>query len=406
MNTTAQIRILMPSIIDPFSHQGGAGSVTRGLLKVLMKAPLNAQATVLSVRAPLSRLSHRVRQCASFALAISGRLPAKIAFTYSRNLLDGVRRQIAAQHWDLFLLNGADLLWLLEEVPPDIPVVLIAHNIEHSLYRSQLESSGLLDRPIGRWLDRDCQRLEAFEWDGLRRARNVIFLSTADADEAYQSCPNLCTLVVPPLFDEARVERAPRVRGGGPVEVLFLADFTWWPNQEGFRWFMEKVFPDVGDKVRLHVAGKGSMKLDFRHPNLVKHGFLASTKELWNLADILICPIYGGGGVKVKLAHALYHGVPVLATTLASRGLPLPCSESVTVLDGSEAWIQFFRTGNAENLACARVSQAASDKYALAANVASIQAYVASVLKATATKRSGLQLRNRLREAPYSKLHI
>jgi hypothetical protein len=370
----------MPSIIDPATHRGGAGSVTRGLLKVLGTALSNAHIKVLPVPEAASPWSHGFRQCLSFARAFKGPVPAKPAFTYSRSLRDVVHSQLLEERYDLLILNGSDLLWLLHEAPYDLPVLLIAHNLEYSLYRSQIEHSGWPLRPFRSWLDDDCRRLESFELEGLRRARNVIFLSTADAELAHQSCPELNSLVAPPLFDEPRVPRALRALQAGRVQVLFLADFSWWPNLDGFRWFLDEVFSAAEHTMRLHVAGNRSEQFSPCHPNIVKHGFVTSTRGLWGLADIMICPIFGGGGIKVKLAHALYHRVPVLATSFAARGLPFALTDSIVLLDDGEKWVQFFRSGGAWELAARTVPLAVADRYSLETCVGSIRKYMLSVI--------------------------
>lgn len=370
----------MPSVVDPVTHRGGAGSVARGLLKVLGDAPLRSQVEVLPVPAASSSWSHALRQGVSFARALAGGLPAKPAYTYSKGLRDEFRRRLSDGTWDLLILNGSDLLWLLDEVPPDLPVLLIALNIEYSLYQSQIENPGWPARLVRGWLDRDCRRLKSFELEGLKRVRNVIFLSTADAELARQFCPELHALVVPPLFDEPRVPRTRRSLQGRPVEVLFPADFSWWPNRDGFRWFLEEVLPSAGNTVRVHVAGNRSEQLSPRNPNIVSHGFVPSARDLWSLADILICPIFRGGGVKVKLAQALYHRVPVLATNFAARGLPLSKSDSIVLLDRAEEWVQFFRCGAVRELAARTVPLDLADAYSLETGVGTVRKYVSSVL--------------------------
>jgi hypothetical protein len=106
------LRILVPSIVDPTTHRGGAGTVTRTLFKLLQYPPLNAQITpVPPTYAP--ETLHRLRQFSSLTRSLLSPLPSKAEFTHSGRFLRAVQRLLREHEFDLVLLNGSDLLWLL-----------------------------------------------------------------------------------------------------------------------------------------------------------------------------------------------------------------------------------------------------------------------------------------------------
>src|SRR6266511_3681628 len=151
------LRILLPSIIDPTVHRGGAGTATRAFLKLLQRDPLNARIEHVLPTSVLRRF-HRIRQFTSVARSLILSLPSKADFTYSRRFLHGVQRLLREQEFDLVLLNGSDLLWLLPELPPGIPRILFAHNVEHHLFLSQVNSLNPPSRLLRRVLLRDWRR--------------------------------------------------------------------------------------------------------------------------------------------------------------------------------------------------------------------------------------------------------
>ena len=171
------IRILMPSIVDPAVQLGGAWTMTRGLLRLLREGPLRAEVEVVAIR-QRSRAAHRFRQCSAVARSLLTGLPAKIGFSRDRRTSCEVLRLLGRQRYDLVLLNGSDLLWLLPSLPSGTKRMLVAHNIEHLLFDAQLRwaARGLALRV----LRRDHERLRRYEADGLRQVGQVIFLSSHD----------------------------------------------------------------------------------------------------------------------------------------------------------------------------------------------------------------------------------
>jgi glycosyltransferase involved in cell wall biosynthesis len=335
------IRVLMPSIVDPQVQVGGAWTVTRALVRLLEEGPLGAEVHVVATRRR-SRAGHLLRQCTAIGRAIVSEQPAKIEFSRSRRILSEVEHLLRQQHFDLVVLNGSDLLWLLPYLPREMLRVVVAHNIEHHLFASQLGRRAGRRGISARWLQRDCERLQRFELEGLRRAHNVVFLSSADAQYAVSECPGLRAITLPPIFDGPRAPRPVREPGADALEIGMLANFEWWPNRQGLQWFLREIFPHLRPQIRLHLFGSGSVRTARRSPRIVAHGYVHHVGDAWRTCDFMICPILSGSGVCVKLAEAIYNGVPVLATHFAARGLPLSPHPAIALRDGADTWVRFL----------------------------------------------------------------
>jgi hypothetical protein len=342
------MRILMPSIVDPSIDIGGAWTVTRGLLSVIRGEPLNAEVHVIPVPAR-SRAAHRTRQYASLARSLVSPFPAKIHFSRSAAMISGVRRALREKSFDLILINGSDLLWLLPYLPSTAAVALVAHNVEHELFADQIacqSAPGLLQA----LLRRDCERLRAFELENLETIHNVIFLSQRDADSVRRHGLLLNTLTVPPLFDPPPLP-GHRVRQptSGLVEAGMIANFKWWPNRQALAWFLGDVMPRLNGNLRIHLFGSASERAS-DHPQLVRHGYVDDIEAIWEMCDFMISPLIRGGGVSVKTAHAISQRVPIVATSKAVRGLALDADPAIVLLDCADDWVSFLNSSLAENL--------------------------------------------------------
>jgi glycosyltransferase involved in cell wall biosynthesis len=260
-------------------------------------------------------------------------------------MLRDVRRRLHEPGADLVLLNGGDLLWLLSQLPADVPRVLVAHNVEHRLFASQLQG---LRAPASvlSVLKRDSENLRRYELDGFTRAGRVVFLSREDEGYARDRCPGLRTITLPPVFDGARADRHRRGSDERAVDVGMIANFTWWPNQRGLDWFSRCVLPKLVPTIRVHLFGHGSRRAAPKDPRAIAHGFVPRIQEAFSACDFMICPIRSGSGVSIKLAESIYHSVPVLATRFASRGLDVQSGGPIILLDEPEEWVGFLNEGS------------------------------------------------------------
>jgi glycosyltransferase involved in cell wall biosynthesis len=373
-----ELGILVPSIIDPATHRGGAGTCTRALFKLLQRAPLNAQIRPIPPTYAPEKL-HRLRQVGSIVRSLVSSLPAKVQYTHSRSFLRAVRDSLWASEFDLVMLNGSDLLWLLPELPPSMPRILVAHNIEHDLHLTHINRLNLGSRLLRRLLLRDWRRLREYEMSGIRRIQNVIFLSNRDAELVRRDSPDINVIVVPPLFDYRPPDWSRTQDPVGSLDIGFLANFGWWPNRDGLRWFLREVFPYTQEATRLHLFGEHSQQVVPSHSRIVAHGFLPRIQDIWPMCDFMICPIFAGGGVSVKFAEIVYNGVPVVASSFTARGVSLEPHPSIVLLDRPEEWVHFLCSPAAKELPLRRGPAPMAQAFALESQIARVHAFIDDV---------------------------
>lgn len=365
------MRILLPSIVDPWTHAGGAAAATRGLIALLRLPPLAAE---IDVVAPGSALPHRARQVLAVARAAASPRPSKALFLETAAFRRRLRALVASRRYDLALINGSDLLGVRPEMPGGVPTLLYVHNLEHALFASQLDR---LPRLVRACLRSDLDKLARFERAGMRAVDGVLFISTDDRARAVEDGLTVPTLHLPPLF---AYEPAPRRSAPAPggIRLGFLANFDWWPNRDAVRWLMEKVLPRVSrSDLRVHLFGAGSEAHATGDRRVVAHGFVDDVAQAFSQCDVMLCPMTTGGGVNVKFAEALYNGVPVLGTRFAARGLPPLDEQSIVLADGADAWVAILSGADISRLAAARVPRAMAAAFAPASHAATIRDFVA-----------------------------
>lgn len=202
---------------------------------------------------------------------------------------------------------------------PDVPAVLVTHNIEselHPFWPSTRWSQPMLSvwKAFGRLSRRNGRRIEI---ENSLAFDSMVFISP---DDARRVSADVSKSVIP---FPAEVSGAERQGPDGPLRLLWLGGFDWPPNAEAMRWFGSLVWPLLDhDAVELDVVGRDPPP-DVRSllTGARFHGWVDDVEPYRSAADALIAPLQSGGGVRVKLVEAMADGLPVVTTPKGCEGL-------------------------------------------------------------------------------------
>jgi glycosyltransferase involved in cell wall biosynthesis len=135
---------------------------------------------------------------------------------------------------------------------------------------------------------------------------------------------------------ECRIEvlstiHSPSVTGGERAarrDLLFVGNFDHLPNRDGIKWFVSEVLPRLRSllpEIHINIVGSNMppeiQSLDGAGVNVI--GWVQDLAPLYDAAKVVIAPLRYGAGIKGKIGESAMHGVPVVATTIASEGINL-----------------------------------------------------------------------------------
>lgn len=161
----------------------------------------------------------------------------------------------------------------------------------------------------------------------LRRCDAVVTVSEEDSRNLRRFSPHTRIETIPNGVDceyfKPR-EAVARI----PGRLVFTGSLNWPPNQAAVDWFLRSCWDEICGKrpdVSLTVIGKwgnaAQVKEWERFPNVRVLGFVPDIRDHVLQAEVSIAPMISGSGIKNKILEAWALGQPVVATTLASRGL-------------------------------------------------------------------------------------
>lgn len=244
-------------------------------------------------------------------------------------LLDLVRRDPV----DFVHVEG---YFLMQHVPAELglPIFLAEENIEYEVERGRHEIDGHRGR--------DWRVIRSLEHDAWRRADRCGAVTADDLAVMRADVPALRVHWLPPGCDHF----SPTDPGGARLadlpapgrRVVYTGSAAWAPSRDATLYLLGEVWPRVLATVpdaHLVVAGSGQVEselgLDVVDPSVHLCGALPSLGPLLHSADVFVCPVRFGGGVKSKILESLHAGCAIASTPAGVHGLPAQARRAVLV---------------------------------------------------------------------------
>ena len=206
------------------------------------------------------------------------------------------------------IVEYLSLGWLRAGIPPGVLTLVDTHDVVHRRDAELVALGERLDRPLLSAAEEQAQ-LRAFD--------RVIAISEPDA------------AVFRSWLGAERVILAPHAHPLQPApwrpdlrRLLFVGS-GYLPNQHGLHWFLHEVWPRLAHlELQLDVVGQVGPAMRLRSVHGVQvHGPVDSLSEAYAVADVCINPVQHGSGLKIKSVEALAHGLAMVASPHAVRGL-------------------------------------------------------------------------------------
>lgn len=277
--------------------------------------------------------------------------PFLVSIYRSPNLAQAIAQELRSENYGLI---HAETFYVMPNIPKtSLPTVLVEQTIEYAVYKHYVEESALkLLRPL-LWVD--VQKIKYWEKHFWYRAERVVAMSESDKESILQLAPTLDVDIVPNGVDVEWFSGKRQKKGN--ATVLYVGYFKWLQNREAVEFLVSKVWPKIKKEVKnatLWIVGRGMGEeiKSFERDNVRVSEDIEDIRDAYTNSDVLVAPIKGPGGTRLKILEAMASGIPIVTTPVGIEGL--------RVADGKEALIR----ENSEELAQATIKILKDKKYA------------------------------------------
>lgn len=189
-------------------------------------------------------------------------------------------------------------------------------NIEHMLYYDFAKKKPSV---IRKGYLVQVSRLQHEEENAYKEADRILAI-TEEEKKYIASQTKSPIVVIPNGVNTKELEYRPKKTSG--KNLLFVGNFSYFPNVDAMKFFYTEVFLKMPD-VTLTVVGKNQdvlpfLELDTRVKNVE---YIEDIKDTYYDADIFVFPVRHGGGTNFKVLEAASCGTPIVAIPDRVRGL-------------------------------------------------------------------------------------
>jgi polysaccharide biosynthesis protein PslH len=171
---------------------------------------------------------------------------------------------------------------------------------------------------------------ETYYW---KKAAKVVAVSERDADLMKQLVPGLKVEVIPSGVGDDLIDDVPIHYS---KNILFQGNYAWLQNIEAARILAREIFPLILKELpdaRLVISGQYASKIfDLKTEKIdvfdTAIDDIESVKKNFRENGILIAPLYGPGGTRLKILGAMAAKLPVVTTKVGIEGIDAVNGES------------------------------------------------------------------------------
>lgn len=335
---SAKLHLDLIALVQPRAMHGGSKSLAEGTAEGY--AALGKLCKSVSF-IELESESYPLGRERRLLEAIVRHEPYDLCWLKTKKLRSAIARQVQEHQYDAVHVDTVGLHFV-RDVLPERGVVLNHHNVESHMQRRRSENES---RRLHRWLyHRESHRLKELEARCAGQYAIHLVCSELDGERLATVAPHADWTVIPNGVD-CEYFRPGRDRKR-TTDIVFVGSLNWYPNASAMDWFLDAMWPILAREnrgVAMTIVGggaSGKLTREVQQTEGVRlAGFVPDVRPYLNESRVFVCPIFEGGGTKLKILDAFAMGIPVVAHPAAMEGIGAIRDEHVAIAETPEEFV-------------------------------------------------------------------
>ncbi|CAN5344480.1 glycosyltransferase [soil metagenome] len=265
--------------------------------------------------------------------------PLLVIRNYSSKEKSAIKEELEKEHYDLI---HAEAFYVMPHIPnTKVPSILVEQTIEYMVYKHYVDNEvPLILKPI---YYIDILKLRFWELFFWRKTNQLVAVSDADKAVMQRLIKNIKVDVIPNGVDSAYYV-AKKIAKKIPQRVMYgVTNFEWLQNVEAVNTLINDVWPKIYSNfkdAKLWIVGRlipeTIVNLSKTNNDIEITESIADARDAYLSASVMVAPIKGSGGTRLKILEAMAAGLPVVSTSIGVSGLHLKNGNEAMISDTSE----------------------------------------------------------------------
>jgi len=252
-----------------------------------------------------------------------------------------IKKELASHEYDLI---HAETFYVMPHIPATkVPIILVEPTIEFSVYKHYVDHEvPFILRPIYMF---DVVKLKFWEKYYWKRASKLFAVSEDDKKIMQKEIPEIKVGVLANGVDSDYFSEKKVAKTKEPT-ILYVGNFKWMQNVEAVNILIGEIWPKVKSKVKnckLWIAGVNMPEeiLEFskKDPDIKVSVGLPDMRDAYKASTVLVAPIKGPGGTRLKVLEAMASALPVVSTPVGVGGLGVTAGSQALVSENIQGLV-------------------------------------------------------------------